>query len=472
MFTEVSVYFQFILFLIMMILVVDDDPSFNQLLSNYLKREGFEVISVHSSNSALEVVSKQKIDLLLSDYRLPDMDGLALIAKIKNEYPGLPVILITNYADIRLAVNSIKLGAFEFVSKPVIPDELLKVVNLALSRQAQQQSSEKSNKHKQSPDYIIGKDEQAAQVWKHLSIVGPTKMNVLIVGESGTGKEYVARNIHALSRRAEMPFVAVDCGALPVELAASELFGHVKGAFTGAITDKRGLFEEANKGTLFLDEVGNLPYEVQVLLLRAIQEGVIKRVGSNKEIKVDVRIVAATNDFLKRGIENNTFRNDLFHRLNEFELSLPPLRNRLEDLDEFSDFFVQQACEEFDKPLVKVHEEVRQIFRNYSWPGNLRELKNIIRRAVLLCTGTEITPDVLPMGLKDITDEQPFQPGKEIEGNGSVSLNIKDKSKENEKKMIIDALKIHKYNKSKAAEALNIDRSTLYKKIKDYNIEI
>lgn len=456
----------------MVILVVDDDLSFNELVSRYLTKEGFEVISVYGSRQALDVIGQQRIDLVLADYKLPGMDGLALTEKIQQMYSGIPVILITNYADIRVAVNSIKLGAFEFVSKPVIPDELLKIIHLALSP-----SEQKSHtvKHTQEEQYIIGKNEKTANLWKHVNIVAPTKMNVLITGESGTGKEHIARTIHQMSRRAKGPFVAVDCGALTVELAGSELFGHMKGAFTGANADKKGLFEEANGGTLFLDEVGNLPYEIQVSLLRAIQEESIKRVGGNKEIKVDVRLVAATNDLLSQSIENNSFRNDLYHRLNEFELFIPPLRERIDDVEEFCDFFVRQACSEFEKQPVSISDEVKQVFMNYSWPGNLRELRNIIRRSVILTSGDEITGDALPIGMKDASEVKSSENVQQpivSQGSSPNLLNIKDQNREQERRLVLEALEKFKYNKTKAAEALNIDRSTLYKKMKLYEIEI
>ncbi len=454
----------------MRILVVDDDPSFNGLVSNYLERQNFKTTSVYSSNSALAELANTKYDLVLADYKLPGMDGLQLIEKVKSRYQGLPVILITNYADIRVAVDSIKLGAFEFVTKPVNPDELLKVIDLALTRPEGHVNS------KQQPEdisgYVVGKNYKTSQLWKHITVVSPTKMNVLIIGESGTGKEHIARTIHRMSRRSGKPFVAVDCGALSIELAGSEFFGHVKGAFTGANMDKKGLFESAHGGTLFLDEVGNLPYEVQVSLLRAIQEKSIKKVGGNQEIPVDVRLVAATNHKLSINGDDSRFRNDLYHRLNEFELQVPPLRERLDDLDEFCDFFIQQACKELEKPTMVISTEVRDIFQAYHWPGNLRELRNIIRRAILLAPGTEITPEVLPAGVKDRSMKN--QPGVAIEPDSvfqSTGLSIKEHNMEQEKQLIVNALVKYRYNKTKAADALNIDRSTLYYKIKQYKID-
>ncbi len=454
----------------MRILVVDDDPSFNGLVSNYLERQNFTTTSVYSSNSALTELAREKYDLVLVDYKLPGMDGLQLIERIKSSYQGLPVILITNYADIRVAVDSIKLGAFEFVTKPVNPDELLKVIGLALTRP--EGNIESKQQKEDISGYVIGKNYKTSQLWKHITVVSPTKMNVLIIGESGTGKEHIARTIHSMSRRSGGPFIAVDCGALSVELAGSEFFGHVKGAFTSANVEKKGLFELAHEGTLFLDEVGNLPHDIQVSLLRAIQENSIKKVGGNREIHVDVRLVAATNYKFDIGADESRFRNDLYHRLNEFELHVPPLRERMDDLDEFCDFFIQQACKELEKPTMVISPEVMEIFEAYHWPGNLRELRNIIRRAILLASGNEITPEVLPVNLKDGQGKK--QLDKTIPQDSvlqSTGLSIKEHNKEKEKQLIVDALVKYRYNKTKAADALNIDRSTLYYKIKQYKID-
>lgn len=454
----------------MKILVVDDDPSFNALVSKFLEKGGYAPSSVYGSKSALDALATTQYDLVLVDYKLPGMDGLELIKIIKSTYPRLPVILITNYADIRLAVSSIKLGAFEYVTKPVIPDELLQVIKMALKSGGTAQA--KPNKQQQIEDYVVGKNEDTQQLLHHLSMVAPTKMNVLIFGESGTGKEHIAQTIHKLSRRNKGPFVAVDCGTLSAELAASELFGHVKGAFTGANSDKKGLFEEAHNGTLFLDEIGNLPAAVQMALLRAIQEGAIKKVGGNREIQVDIRLVAATNEDLEKNISEGSFRNDLYHRLNEFELHLQPLRKRLGDLEEFCNFFIAQSCESFGKANVTLSEVALRIFRSYTWPGNIRELKNIIRRAVLLTSGSEITAEHLPPGLQDVESlEQQDENSKRIAQPQANDLNIKSHGKELEKELIINALNKFKYNKSKAASALNIDRSTLYSKIRSYGID-
>jgi two-component system response regulator HydG len=447
----------------MNILVIDDDPFFNQLIADFLSREQYHVTTTIDPQKGVQLLSKQSFNLVIVDYKLPNTNGLEIISSIKKSYPQLPVILSTNYADIRVAVNSIKLGAFEFISKPIIPDELLKVVKMALN--SSQQSTQLTKDLEQSKNeqaFIIGSNSESRKLWEHISIVSPTKLNVLILGESGTGKEHIAQTIHQKSKRKSKPFVALDCGALSTELAASELFGHVKGAFTGADQPKKGLFEEANEGTLFLDEVGNLSYDVQTTLLRAIQENKIKRVGDTKEIKIDVRIIAATNADLQSQNDEQVFRLDLFHRLNEFELFVPPLRNRLDDLEEYVSFFVREACSEFERPLLTISDEVFQILKQYSWPGNLRELKNIMRRAVLLTTTNTIQKECLPHGLT------------EMEGAHSASnqsLSIKDNHQKKEKELILEALQQCKFNKSKAADRLGIDRTTLYKKMKQYHID-
>ncbi|MGB6037144.1 MAG: sigma-54 dependent transcriptional regulator, partial [Cryomorphaceae bacterium] len=312
-------------------------------------------------------------------------------------------------------------------------------------------------------EFIKGTTERANRLWEHVNVVAPTHLSVLILGESGTGKENVARVIHSKSNRANKPFIALDCGALSKDLAASELFGHKKGAFTGALTDKKGQFELANGGTVFLDEVGNLPYDVQVKLLRALQERKIRPVGSDAEISVDVRLISATNDDLMKDMETDQFRTDLYHRLNEFEIQVPALRNRMDDLQLFCDYFIRMAGKELGKDGKRISDEVMEIFRNYDWPGNLRELRNIIRRAVLLSAGEEIAAAHLPSGF----GKQKVASSREVEGG----FDLREDSANREKTLIQQALVQNKYNKSAAAKALNIDRSTLYRKLKDYGID-
>lgn len=453
----------------MNVLIVDDDPAFNKMLGSYLERKKYQVLSVHSADSALKLLSEKEIDLVLTDFKLPGTNGLELISLIKEKSPTLPVILITTYSDVRTAVNSIKLGAFEFVTKPIIPEELLATMEMALKHTNNptagktKRKSETRDQSEVQSSFIQGTTDEAIQLWQHVNVVGPTNLSVLILGESGTGKENVARMIHSKSQRAAKPFVALDCGALSKDLAASELFGHRKGAFTGALSDKKGQFELANGGTIFLDEIGNLPYDVQVKLLRTLQERTIRAVGSDAEINVDVRLISATNEDLLKDMELNNFRTDLYHRLNEFEIELPPLRNRMDDLQLFCDYFVKHACLELNKEERKISPEVLEVFRNYDWPGNLRELKNIIRRAVLLSIHEDIMLEHLPSGFG--------QRSAEAHVASSPGLDLREDSAVREKALIKKALVQHKYNKSATAKALNIDRSTLYRKLKDYGID-
>jgi len=450
------------------ILVVDDDPSFNSMLSSFLSRNNYQVDTAFSSKSALSIFKSKQFDLVLTDFKLPDMDGLKLIEHIKQEKPDLPVILITNYSDIRIAVTSIKLGAYDFVTKPVIPDELLIIIKKAL--EVKGLASENSSKEEKKTDYIIGSSMASLTVWQHLQLVAPTKMAVLILGESGTGKEYAAKMIHRKSKRANAPFIAVDCGVLSKELAASELFGHIKGAFTGAFQDKKGYFELVNEGTIFLDEIGNLSYDVQVQLLRVIQEQKIRRIGGVKDISVDVRIIAATNENLKNAIEQGRFRADLYHRLNEFELEMPPLRERTEDFSEYITFFLSQACAELEKQINGVDNTALAALRKYSWPGNLRELKNVIKRGVLLSTTDMLTINQLPYELRGQNDFKETNTLTDIKKE-AFSTDLKAIQEQQEKELIIKLLEETKYNKSKTAKMLNIDRKTLYHKIAKYKID-
>ena len=467
------------------ILVVDDDPAFNKMLCTFLQKQGYNVEHAYSSESALTVFQSQKIDLVLTDFKLPDMDGLELIKILKGKKESIPVILITNYSDIRTAVTSIQLGAFEFVTKPVNPDQMLLTIQQALSEPNQSGneqaetpkiSGQSINKPTNSHKYVVGNSLASLKLWEHLQLVAPTKMTVLILGESGTGKEYAAKMIHEKSKRAHAPFVALDCGVLSKELAASELFGHVKGAFTGAVQDKKGAFEYANGGTIFLDEIGNLPHSVQVQLLRVIQERKVKRVGSEKDISVDVRIIAATNEDIKVSGSPGEFRSDLFHRLNEFELAIPALRERSTDLPEYIDTFLKQACQELNKEIIGLDDKAMEIVKNYPWPGNLRELRNVIKRGVLLSTSQYITKTELPPELENdaLNPNPPLDMSDNLANSAdqAATTDLKSMQENNEKQMILKTLEDTRYNKSKTAKLLNIDRKTLYNKITKYEIEV
>lgn len=438
------------------ILIIEDDIVFSRLLESFLKKNGHETTVCPSIKAGLSLIKENDFQLLLLDYRLPDGVGIDVLEWLHKNDLKIPVVIMTGFNDIRTAVRTVKMGAIDYITKPVNPDELLMIVEEALNKKATVTSVPKEEKQ-----FITGNSVIALQIQKYIEIVAPTELSVIIQGESGTGKEQTARNIHQLSKRNAKPFIAIDCGALSADLAASELFGHIKGAFTGAFTDKKGQFEAANGGTLFLDEIGNLSYEIQVKLLRALQEKEIQPIGSNKIQKADVRIVTATNEDLANAVKKGSFREDLYHRLNEFKIQLSPLRERKNDLQSFIRHFIRHSNEEFKKEVTQLAPEVAELFEKYDWPGNLRELKNIIKRAVLLTSGDTIEMDVLP-------EEMAFTVTHQTKETGT-GLNAA--KAETEKELIEKTLQEVRFNKSKAAKLLNIDRATLYYKMAKYGIE-
>jgi two-component system, NtrC family, response regulator HydG len=438
------------------ILIIDDDVTFGLMLKKLLEKHGYKVTSVFSPVEARKIIDKNNFDVVFTDLRMPDVSGMELIRQIKNKAPRTQIIMMTGYADISTAIESIKKGAFNYIPKPVNPAEVLNIVKEALA-QAEEKVPGKVESSWNPLGYLEGNSKASQRLKEYIELVAPSPMSVLIVGESGTGKEYAARFIHEKSRRSKYPFIAVDCGAIPAELVASEFFGHVKGSFTGAISDKVGYFEAANGGTVFLDEVGNLSYNTQIQLLRVLQERMVKPVGSTREIPVDVRIVAATNEDLLRAQENGEFRDDLFHRLNEFQVNVPPLRERKSDILPFAYHFLAEANQYLDKSVQGFDKEVEQIFLTYNWPGNLREMKNMVKRATLLSRGQLITINEIPAELYS---------GKSNEGE----YVLYDRLNENE--AILKALEAADFNKSKAARLLKIDRKTLYNKLKLYDISL
>jgi len=445
------------------ILLIEDDISFCKLLEKFLIKKAYEVTIAFSAAEARLAIKKESFDLILTDLRLPDSDGIGLMSEFKTAYPEIPVILMTGYSDVNTAVKAIKNGAADYISKPFNPDEVLLVITNALkTSETEEELPVKEKKAVKKTgntenEFVKGISVASKKLLDHINLVSPTDMSVLIIGESGTGKEIIAKSIHQQSLRKNNNFIAVDCGAIPKELAASEFFGHLKGSFTGAISDKIGYFEAANGGTLFLDEIGNLSYENQIQLLRALQERKIKPVGSNKEINVDIRIITATNEDLREAVKNGDFREDLYHRINEFSIQSPSLKDRDEDLMVFADYFLEKANQQLNKDIIGFSPEVVTIFQNYSWPGNLRELQNCVKRATLLTQGDFIKSDVLPVEF--------FQVQKQQTNNGDFSLS------ENEKEAIIHALSKAQNNKSEAAKLLKITRKTLYNKLKHYNID-
>ena len=431
-------------------LLIEDDITFCLMLKTWLKKKGIQTESASTISSAKNMIERNSYDLILSDLRLPDGSGMDVLEWTHSKKKEIPFIMLTGYADIQTAVDSIKKGAIDYIPKPINPDILLEKIQEALS-------SKKEAEVPVSINYIKGNSALSKKLYEYVDIVAPTEMSILITGESGTGKEHIANLIHSKSARKSAPFIAVDCGTIPKELAASEFFGHTKGSFTGAIENKTGYFAMANGGTLFLDEIANLSSETQMQLLRALQEKKIRPVGSNDDIRVDVRIIAATNENLSETV-GVKFRDDLYHRLNEFSIQVPSLRERDEDIALFSNYFLNEGNQEFKKEVIGFTDEAMEIIQKYHWPGNLREMKNVIKRSVLLTTDQYISADILPQELKNRKSE-------EINSNA-----LHDE--EFEKSQILKALEMCNNNKSQAALLLKIDRKTLYNKMKLYNMNL
>ncbi|MEP7250828.1 MAG: sigma-54 dependent transcriptional regulator [Ginsengibacter sp.] len=467
------------------ILIIDDDLDMCSLLSRFLNKKGFETEMAHNGAKGLAKFNEQHFDIVLCDFRLGDKDGKDVLLKIKEANSQTIVIIITGYSDIKTAVDVIKLGAFDYITKPLIPDEVINVIEKALAAPSGEaitpavaapvQKNKRQYATSANKEFLVGQDGETARVYKQIDIVAGTNYSIILYGESGTGKEVIAKTIHETSNRRGRPFIAMDCGTLSKELAGSELFGHVKGAFTGAITDKEGHFELANGGTLFLDEVANLSPEVQASLLRVIQERKFKRVGGTKEMDIDVRIIVASNENLQEAYQKGKFREDLYHRFNEFSIHLPPLRKRRDDIPLFADFFLDKTNSELNKVIEGYEDDVMEMFINYNWPGNLREFRNVVRRAVLLTPSGKINSKVLPW---EITNARLHAGGSHDSANVSTAtrtdgglpkeVDLKDAAAKAEYDAIMNVLKEVNFNKTRAAEILKIDRKTLYNKIKIY----
>ncbi|HMI67682.1 MAG TPA: sigma-54 dependent transcriptional regulator [Cyclobacteriaceae bacterium] len=462
------------------VLIIDDDQDICGVLSKFLKKNKYEVGVAHTGEDGLKELSASDYSLVLCDYRLPDMTGVETLQKIRLQRPRTAVIIITGYSDVKSAVETFKYGASDYVTKPLYPDELLVTIRETIAKNEMRNSGEKSFPEETKAEtrnnkpgnelvpFIVGKSEQALMVQRYIELIAPADMSVIITGETGTGKEFVAQSIHRLSKRSDKPFIAIDCGALPKELAGSELFGHMKGSFTGAIQDKPGSFELADAGTIFLDEVGNLSYENQVNLLRVLQERTIKRIGATKGTPIDVRIIAATNEDLNKGVKEGRFREDLYHRLNEFKIQLAPLRERKEDVMIFANHFLKKSNQLLSKEVQLFSAEVIAHLTDYYWHGNLRELNNVVKRAVLLTSGEEIQLDSLPQEIVFGTTST----GEPGQADGEQVGLLKSIAGSAERQAIIETLEKAHYNKSKAAELLKIDRKTLYNKLRLYNINV
>ncbi len=500
------------------IMVVDDDKDMCFLLERFLTKHGFEVIITYNGKKALEALESNEIDLVLSDFRLDDMDGKTLLEKIKAIHPRLPIIIITAYSDVKIAVDVIKLGARDYITKPLFPDEILIKIKEALLPQphqpvyvpvaeveepvaVQKTTISKEKRFSSNPNIIFGDSPAFKKIINQILLVAPTNYSVIINGDTGTGKESIAHEIHNHSKRKGKPFIAIDCGALSKELAGSELFGHEKGAFTGALTQKIGSFELANGGTIFLDEIANLSYDIQVSLLRVVQERKMRRVGGTKDINLDVRIIVASNEKLWSRDGKNKFREDLYHRFNEFSIEVPALKDRKEDIMLFANHFLSLTNKELGKNIKGFTKETERAFKAYPWHGNLRELKNVIKRATLLSDSSFIEAQSLPFEITNYSklqfDEEEQEAPVEQEvvkpivtideaisttaevpvldeeqlalGSGSKENNFKKAIYNAEFKIIMDAMAKVNFNKSEAARLLNIDRKTLYNKLKQYS---
>jgi len=476
------------------ILIVDDDHDMCMLLNRFLTRKGYDAVSMHNGKNALDWASKNKPSLVLSDFRLDDMTGAKLLTELKEVHPDVPVIIITGYSDVKDAVEVMKIGAYDYVTKPLLPEEILITIQKALSEGSGSGNGNTGTKTftpdpvpaKKEPtgasarpaaigngQYIMSESPEFAQIIKQINLVAPTNYSVIIYGESGSGKEVIAHQIHKQSARKDKPFVAIDCGALSKELAGSELFGHEKGAFTGALFQKIGSFEVANGGTIFLDEIANLSYDIQVSLLRVVQERKIKRLGSTKDIPLDVRIIVASNERLWNATKESKFREDLYHRFNEFSIDVPPLRERKSDIMLFANHFLHLTNAELGKNVKGFTKEVERIFLSYVWYGNLREMKNVIKRATLLADEEYIDVKCLPF---EISNFQKLQfdvdttPEAEDDDEESQANRLKNANLDAQYEVILDVLKKTNYNKTKAAKMLNIDRKTLYNKLSQYNL--
>lgn len=476
------------------ILIVEDDLAFGTMLQTWLKKKGFDVEKVTNVGAAARWLTEggaDSVNLILSDLRLPDHDGLFLLTWMRKRNIAVPFIVMTHYAEVQNAVLAMKSGAADYIAKPVQPDILLQKINDALqaasaatpvsqpvsavsapvsavstsvsshtsvsvssTNAAASDTTANANASASVPKYLEGRSEASRQLYDYVRLVAPTPMSVLILGASGTGKEYVARRIHELSARKDKPFFALDCGAIPKDVAASEFFGHKKGAFTGADADKRGAFEVANGGTLFLDEVGNLSYDVQVQLLRALQERRIRPVGGDRELTVDIRLVCATNENLEQAVAEGRFREDLYHRINEFTIYMPQLRERGNDIFLFADLFIRQANAELQRQVDGLDAAAAELLVQHSWPGNLRELNNVMKRAVLLAHDSQITAAELQQAMGPVRQ------------NAVPTLH----DEADERKRIEEALRQTGGNKAKAARLLGIDRKTIYNKMEKWGM--
>ncbi|HTZ11197.1 MAG TPA: sigma-54 dependent transcriptional regulator [Candidatus Margulisiibacteriota bacterium] len=451
------------------ILIVDDEPLVRRSLGEFLTLAGYTVSTASNGKEALHLLKDYTTDIVITDIKMPEMDGIELLKKIKSGHPGTPVILITSYGSIENAVDAIRQGAYDYITKPIIDSE----IKLVIERLINQRNLQEENKHLKEQlsvthrdrfHNIVGKDEKMQKLYTLIEAIINTRATVLINGESGTGKRLVAHAIHKYNEHERgKPFVEVSCGALTETLLESELFGHVKGAFTGAIKDRAGRFETANGGTIFLDEIDAFSPALQVKLLRVLQDGEFERVGETKTIKVDVRVIAATNQKLEELIAQGKFRKDLFYRLNIISIELPPLRERKSDIPLLANEFIHKHAKHINKKIEGLNNDALSVLMDYNWPGNIRELENVIERAIILCKGPVIEPHDFPDFLSRTAQKEKVSPE-----NGGVKL--KDALKSPEKDLILKTLESVSWSRNDAAKALGINRTTLYKKMLKYGL--
>lgn len=443
------------------ILVVDDDTAHRMMLQAVLSDEGYTLAEADDGTTAVKAVKEEFYDLILMDVRMTEMDGIEALEEIKKMSPGIPVLMMTAYPSVPPAVKAMKLGALDYLTKPLDTDELRLRIAKMLGHYTLKEEQQQVNMRLSKTSGFIGSSEKMQKLLETLALVAPTDTTVLILGESGTGKEVVADTIHANSERAGKPLIKVNCAALPENLLESELFGHEKGAFTGAVARRKGRFEVADGGTIFLDEIGELPVSVQVKLLRVLQEQQFEPVGSSKTTTVDVRVIAATNRYLEEEIAQARFREDLFYRLNVFPIRVPPLRERKEDIQPLAEYFLAKYSEKHKRQIKGFAPRSLDLFMRYDWKGNIRELENTVERSVILCREEYITPQHLPAPIQALGSE--LEPGTpDIEAG--ITLKVM------EKQLILSTLKQYDDNRTKTAEALGISRRSLQMKLKEYGI--